>query len=157
MQGLLREPQNTKMFLNIKTQGILKRSLRSSKDCENTAKHSGSRVESALQQDDEPRITSRRNGLGLSQSSFNRISRIDLQWHPYKMIRRHKMSEDYPRRVNFCNWLLARPPRFLEDLCIGDESSFCLNGFISTHSVRKYAPRGQKPIDSAFEKMDARQ
>ena len=54
--------------------------------------------------------------------------------------------------------MVARPPRFLEDLCIGDESAFCLNGSISTQGpVRKHTPHGQKPLDFAFETRDAKQ
>lgn len=118
-------------------------------------------VQNALQQQHQvhgPRISSRRNGLGLPQSTFNRITRLDLQWHPYQMIRRHELLErDHARRTEFCEWLLGRPPRFLEDLCISDESAFCLNGSISTHNVRQYAPRGQRPLDFAFERRDSRQ
>ena len=60
------------------------------------------------------------------------------------------------RRVNFCNWLLATPPRFLEDLCISDESAFSLNGFISTQR-QKICSSWPKASDFAFEKRDARQ
>ena len=35
------------------------------------------------------RITCRRNGLGLSSATFNRITRLDLRFHPYQMIKRH--------------------------------------------------------------------
>ena len=109
------------------------------------------------QQQNGHRIGSRRNGLGLTQSTFNRITRLDLRWHPYQMIRRHELFErDYARRVHFCVWLLARPPRFLKDLCIGDESAFCLNGSLNTHNVRQCASHGQKPLDFAFEKKYAR-
>ena len=35
---------------------------------------------------DNPRgVSSRRNGLEISQSSFVRIVKYDLMWHPYKM------------------------------------------------------------------------
>lgn len=106
---------------------------------------------------DGQRISSRRNGLGLTQSTFNRITRLDIRWHPYQMIRRHELTDgDYPRRMAFCNWLLNRPPRFLDALCIGDESAFFVNGSLNTHNVRMYAPRGQKPVDFAFEKKNCR-
>ena len=38
------------------------------------------------------RITCRRNGLGLSSATFNRITRLDLRFHPYQMIKRHQLS-----------------------------------------------------------------
>lgn len=116
-------------------------------------------VQEALQQQqDGRRISSRRNGLGMAQSTFNRITRLDLRLHPYQMIRRHELFPgDPPRRIAFCNWLLARPPRFLEDFCIGDEAAFSLNCSLNTHNVRQYAPQGQKPIDFSFEKRDSRQ
>ena len=39
---------------------------------------------------DNPRgVSSRRNGLEISQSSFVRIVKYDLKWHPYKMRVRH--------------------------------------------------------------------
>ena len=38
------------------------------------------RVEDALH--NNPQMSSRRNGLGLSKSSFNNITRLDLNFHP---------------------------------------------------------------------------
>ena len=74
------------------------------------------------------------------------------------MIRRHELFPGDPaRRLALCNWLLARAPRFLEDLSIGDEAGFALNGSVNTHNVRQYAPRGQKPLDFSYEKRDSRQ
>ncbi|CAH1786147.1 unnamed protein product, partial [Owenia fusiformis] len=41
---------------------------------------------------ENPRDTSaRRNGIGLPQATFNRITRLDLRWHPYQMRVRHKL------------------------------------------------------------------
>ena len=31
------------------------------------------------------------NNLGLSSATFNRIVKIDLKWHPYKIQRRHQL------------------------------------------------------------------
>ncbi|CAH1788902.1 unnamed protein product [Owenia fusiformis] len=40
---------------------------------------------------ENPRDTSaRRNGIG-PQATFNRITRLDLRWHPYQMRVRHKL------------------------------------------------------------------
>ena len=34
---------------------------------------------------ENPRISARKNGLNISKSTFNRITKRDLEWHPYKM------------------------------------------------------------------------
>ena len=48
------------------------------------------RVQEPLEED--PRgVVCQRNGLGLSMSTFNRIVRIDLKWHPYKTRVRHEL------------------------------------------------------------------
>ena len=90
------------------------------------------------------RITCRRNGLGLSSATFNRITRLDLRFHPYQMIKRHQLFPgDYPRRAQFCQWLLEQDGRFLEDVVIGDEAGFSLNASVNTHNIREYHPRGE--------------
>ncbi|KAF2349295.1 Protein of unknown function DUF4817 [Trinorchestia longiramus] len=49
-----------------------------------------------------PNISSRKNELGKSKSTFNRIVKLELKWHPYKMHMRHKLLDtDLPRRLNF--------------------------------------------------------
>ena len=41
-------------------------------------------------------VTCRINNLGLPSATFNRIVRIDLKWHPYKIQRRHQLlAADY--------------------------------------------------------------
>ena len=48
------------------------------------------------------RISARRNGLGISPSSFCRIIKKDLRWYPYKMIRRQNLKDgDYERHSRF--------------------------------------------------------
>ena len=34
---------------------------------------------------EDPRISDKKNGLGISKNTFNRITKRDLEWHPYKM------------------------------------------------------------------------
>ena len=60
-------------------------------------------VRNLLQQN--PRnISARRNGLGLPSATFNRITRLDLGWHPYQMKARHKLLPgDLPRRQEFAS------------------------------------------------------
>ena len=45
-----------------------------------------------------------RNGLGLSRSSFHRIAKLDIKFHPYVMITRQKLREGDPvQRMAFCS------------------------------------------------------
>ena len=45
-------------------------------------------------------ISSRRNGLGMPSATFNRITRVDLHFHPYQMIKRHELLPgDQQRRL----------------------------------------------------------
>ncbi len=68
-------------------------------------------VRTALQQN--PHISSRRNPLHhLNQSAFNRITQLDLKWHPYQIQVRHQLEQRDPqRRLTFCRWLVQRPVR----------------------------------------------
>ena len=41
----------------------------------------------------------------VTRSTFNRITRLQLRWHPYRMHVRHEILDtDWPRRLRFCNW-----------------------------------------------------
>ena len=103
------------------------------------------------------RITCRRNGLGLSSATFNRITRLDLRFHPYQMIKRHQLFPgDYPRRAQFCQWLLEQDGRFLEDVVIGDEAGFSLNASVNTHNIQEYHPRGEQPLNFQYLRNDDR-
>ena len=94
-------------------------------------------------------ISCRRNALGLTKSTFNRIVQLDLQFHPYKMKVRHELKQaDYARQITYCQWFLEKTRNnraFLPSLIIGDEAGFSMNGLVNTHNVRCYAPRGQNP------------
>ena len=47
-------------------------------------------------------ISCRRNGLGLPSACFNRIVRLDLNWHPYRIqITHEKKQEDYADELGF--------------------------------------------------------
>ena len=47
-----------------------------------------------------PEITSRRNVIGIPKSSFNEITRVDLNYHPYRLHVRQKLDDfDYNRRT----------------------------------------------------------
>ena len=79
------------------------------------------------------RIGARRNGLGISASSFCRIINKDLRWYPYKMIRRHNLKDgDYEERPRFFQCFLhqCNNRRFLANFAIGGEAGFDLNGTV---------------------------
>ena len=88
----------------------------------------------------------RRNGLGLSRTTVQRIVHFDIKFHPYVMIRRQKIRDGDPaQRLAFCNRLLntvAQNPDFLDKLIGSDEAVFSLNSEINSRNVRKYAARG---------------
>ncbi|KAF2351589.1 Protein of unknown function DUF4817 [Trinorchestia longiramus] len=92
---------------------------------------------------ENPQISARKSGLDVTKSSFNRIIILDLKWHPYKMHVRNKLLDnDLPRRLNFAQWfLLQRNVRFVDDIVVGDEATFHLNGKVNNHNVRTYAPK----------------
>ena len=115
------------------------------------------RVRQGLEQN--PNLSTRRNDFEMSQSSVHRIIHDDLKWHPYKIHVRHEMKEqDFPRRLRFCQWFIRRCDnnRFLHNVVIGDEAAFQMNGHVTTHNVREYAPRGEQPSFN-FDRSSSRQ
>ncbi|KAF2365476.1 hypothetical protein FHG87_003760 [Trinorchestia longiramus] len=77
---------------------------------------------------------------------FNRIITLDLKWHPYKMHVRNKLIDnDLPQRLNFAQWFLQRNVRFVDDIVVGDEAAFYLNGKVNNYNVRTYASKNQPP------------
>ena len=101
-------------------------------------------VRRAIQEN--PQVSMRRNGQAISKSSFHRIVRQEMRWYPYRMLCRHQLRPGDPaRRLQYSRWLLDHGERFLENIVIGDESSFFMNGRVFSHNVRQYAPRHDPP------------
>jgi len=103
--------------------------------------------------------SSRRNGSGLSQSAFNRITRKELNVYPYRIKRRHELKPaDYARRERFCRWFTGEcmDPTFLSRLVIGDEASFAMNGNINSKNMVYYSPKGEQP-DHYYDKPESRE
>lgn len=95
----------------------------------------------AVRQMDRRNFSARRNPLGLPPATFNRITRLDLHWHPYKMQIRHKLLPgDLPRRLQFCEWLVGRPEGFLRNLVIGDEAAFAMSQHTKCASICSSGP-----------------
>ena len=114
----------------------------------------------ANRQPQQPRVTCRRNPLGIPKSAFNRITKSDIKWHPYKMkVVQELKPGDYARRMRFCNWFSARAPnvRFMSSIVIGDEAVFSMDGTVNTQNIRCYAPKGQPPGDFKYEKSQSRE
>ena len=91
-------------------------------------------------------ITSRRNGLGLSQSTFSLITRLD--WRINASLQDDKETWTFlwtlPRRTAFYNRILARPPRFIEDLAIAESD-------ILYESFPEHAHHGRIDCESGSE------
>lgn len=103
-------------------------------------------VRNALENQNQ--LTCRRNDVGLPSATFNRIVRLDLHFHPYKMFVRHELKAvDFPRRLRYAEWFLnaCNNNRFLFNVVVGDEAVFSMNGKVSSQNVRMYAPKGNPP------------
>ena len=83
--------------------------------------------------------SSRRNGLGIPKSSFSRIIRKDLNFHPYVLIRRQKLhATDPAQRLTFCQRFLkmnAHDPQFVDNLITSDEAVFSMKNEVNTKNV----------------------
>ena len=88
------------------------------------------------------KIRAQRNGLDLS-SVINRITRLDLRFHPFQMTLHHQLlAGDYQQRERFCQGLLNRP------------AWFALNASVNTHNIQEYCTHGQQPIDFEYQGHD---
>ena len=111
-----------------------------------------------LLQQNPGNVSARRNPLPISRTGFNRITRLDLRWHPYRMHVRHELlAADLPRRLRFVEWFNHRCRRenVLASLIIGDEAAFSMNGEVNTQNVHQYAPKGHPPAFN-FERNNSR-
>ena len=100
--------------------------------------------------------SSRRNGLGLSPTSFLRIVERNINFHPYVLIKRHRLRAGDPaQRLAFCTRLVntvTQNPGFLDQLAVSDEAIFSLNSEINNPNAIHYAPYGQgHPANHFFE------
>ena len=91
--------------------------------------------------------SARRNGLGLSRSSFSRIVRCDLRFHPYVLITNQALRPQDPGlRLGFCQWFVQNcesNANFLSNLITSDEEIFSLNSEVTTKNTVKYSKYGQ--------------
>ena len=100
--------------------------------------------EDAIKDPDAPDINSaRKNVLGISKSSWQRIAKDDLHYHSYKLIVSQKLKpEDHARRVRFANNILNNTTvADTKHTAFSDEATFSLDGEINTQNTRRYAPQ----------------
>ena len=100
--------------------------------------------------------SSRRNGLGLSRSSFHRISKLDIRFHPCVMITRQELRDGDPvQRTAFCNQLVntvEQNSQFLDQFIVSDGAVLSLNLQVLTRNVIRYSPYGDgHPADHYVE------
>ena len=116
-------------------------------------------VRQALQANVNTGMTARQNTCPqVSPSSFNRITRQDLAFHPYRMERRQRLLDaDSPRRLQYSQWLTGQQNRFRRDILVGDEATFPMNGRVSTHLVRHYAPRNNPSQNFTYDVNNSRE
>lgn len=79
---------------------------------------------------------------GIPKSTANRILRTN-RFHPYHIQLVHGLvPNDYPRRLQFCNWMQARigaDPTFVEKVLFSDEATFTNRGGVNRHNMHYYS------------------
>lgn len=111
----------------------------------NTLIQDARKLRKNIGRDHSPLSSSRRNRLGIKKSSFNRITK-DLNYHPYKPMKRQKlMNGDPARRLAFSRWMVQKTELELEMFCFSDEANFDLNGHVNSQNIRQYAVK--KTVD----------
>ena len=89
--------------------------------------------------ENEPSISLRRCSAmtGYSKSCIQKIMKKDLKLKSYKLQLLHHMKNGDPQqRVAFSENLLKRGEDFLKTIVFSDESTFSLNGKVSTYNTR---------------------
>ena len=93
-------------------------------------------------------FSTRRNELDLSRSTIQRIIKKDFHYYPYKpKVRQQLLEGDYDRRATFCEWLLDKNVRFINNLIVTDEEAFHMNGMVNRQNVRTCSPYKQNPMN----------
>ena len=98
----------------------------------------------SLRNPGEPGPSARRNPQSLDKSSYNRITREDLNLKPYKILRLHKVTEEQTMARLKMGRLLARKSlAWYENLAVSDEAWFCLSGHVFNRQNNVcYSPAG---------------
>ena len=83
-------------------------------------------------------VSARRNPVQVTKSSFNKITRLDLRWHPYRMHVRHELYCQTTIHVDCAmrNGLInAVETPFLQSIIIQDEARFSMNREVITPTM----------------------
>lgn len=84
--------------------------------------------------------------LQLSRDSVKRILRLDLKFHPYKMLVVQQLNErDYAQREDFAvrmQVLFEEEPNAI--VIMSDEAHFALNGSVNKQNFRYWAPQNPR-------------
>ena len=62
-------------------------------------------------------------------------------------VRHALLATNLLRRMHFVEWFIQRCQRknFLQNIIIGNEAAFSMNGEVNTENARQYAPKGHPP------------
>jgi len=93
---------------------------------------------------EDPSISIREieSNTGLPKSSIQRFLKSN-KYHPFKpTLVHHLKPEDYPRRLEFCEWFQNQcnlNPNFPLNVCWSDETRFTNNGIFNKHNEHYWA------------------
>ena len=75
--------------------------------------------------------SARRNQIQMNKSSWNRITKTDLQMHPYRVVRRQRLKLRHKQeRLTMGQFLTQQPQAYFDNLSCSDEAYFTLNGHV---------------------------
>ncbi|XP_011313280.1 uncharacterized protein [Fopius arisanus] len=81
------------------------------------------------------------SALGTTRSTVHRVLRVE-GLHPWKYTPVQELKpEDFPKRVDFCQWLLdrSREPEVIRNVCWTDEKIFVRKGIVNQHNEHHWA------------------
>lgn len=110
-------------------------------------------VAASIEEDHRMSIRRRSAALGLSTTTTQRILRLDLGQHPYKMVLTQQLKpEDHRMRREFADWALAmltHDPDFGQTIIFSDEAHFCLSGYVNKQNCRYWSDHQPQIFEEA--------
>lgn len=112
-------------------------------------------VAASVQDDPNESIRHRSAELGLSRMTTQRILRLDLGLHPYKIVLTQKLlPEDHGKRREFADWalqMLAADPDFGQKIIFSDEANFYLSGHVNKQNCRYWAAHNPQQTEEVVQ------
>lgn len=111
------------------------------------------RVKDSVRENPQVSTRKRSAALNLSRRSLQRILKLDLKLHPYKLQLTQELKDtDFGARLAFAEEMLRRFSTF-ENILFSDEAHFHLNGFVNRQNCRYWNDENpkmkhQKPLHS---------